>query len=462
MRVLLIATNRESLPDPVFPLGVAYVAGALEAAGHEVRTLDLCFVDDGELEACIAAEIGDCTPALIGLSLRNVDDAAYPKYTSYLELYRRVVAACRQASKAPLVVGGSAFTIMPEEFMAALDVDYGVVGEGERALVELVEQLEAGGGSPKRDRLPIGVVTRDAPSPSTTARQRRLESWSSYLPSRGHFSAADYYERGGMLNLQTRRGCPFRCVYCSYPRIEGSTMRLRPVGEAVDEMEVLVEETGVEHLFIVDSVFNHPREYAAAFCDEVIRRGVDVKWTCYAHAGRMDGELIEKMVRAGCEGVEFGTDGLVDSTLEALGKGFTFAEVQEASRLCHELGLRFCHFLFIGAPGEDVDDVRLAVDRLAELKADSSLIMAGIRIFPGTALEKRAREELGIEHVGIEPVFYISPKVVNHLEPLVEEIIAQHSSWVLPGFARNFNERIQRVIRRAGKRGVLWDFLSPR
>lgn len=454
MKVLFVSTNREKLPDPVFPLGLSYVASATHDAGHEVATVDLCFAEN--IEETLNKAIEESQPDVIGLSLRNVDDAAYPQITSYIELYQEVVASCRKNSRATLVVGGSAFTIMPEEFLSVLDVDYGIVGEGEKTFVDFLAYLEGGKVGP----LPQAVVDRN----HTEASPCRLENWSQYKPARQFFSAHDYYDKGGMLNLQTRRGCPFKCVYCSYPRIEGSRMRLRPVGEAVDELEKLAEQTAVEHFFIVDSVFNHPKEYAIAFCDEVIARGLGEKlrWSCYANAGRMDAELIERMQKAGCEGVEFGTDGLVDEVLESLGKGFTYAEVEETSRLCRELGLRFCHFLFIGSPDETPDHTKLAVERLAELQADSSLIMTGIRVFPGTKLAERACEELGIEHIGLDPVFYISPKLVGQIEPLVEEIIAAHSSWVLPGFRRNFNERIQQVLRRAGKRGVLWDFLSPR
>ncbi len=457
MKVLLVSINRERLPDPVFPLGPAYVAGALEAAGQDVAVLDLCFVDDEALEATIATMIDDYRPDVVGLSLRNVDDAVHPKVTSYLGLYRQVVEICRRSTSVPLVVGGSGFTIMPEAFLEALDVDFGVVGEGERVMVELVEQLEADRSA--SSKLPAGVLRRGE---GASSRPKRLDDWGAFRPARQHFAAATYYEKGGMLNLQTRRGCPYRCIYCSYPRIEGSIVRLRSVRDAVDELEWLVQETGVRHVFIVDSVFTHPKHYALAFCDEIIARRLDVRWSCYAHAGELDGELIERMLRAGCEGVELGTDALVDEVLEVLRKGFTWADVSETSRLCRELGLHFAHFLFLGAPGEGPDDVRLAVDRLAELEADSSLIMTGIRIFPGTALATRARAELGLDHIGLEPVFYVSPRVVGQLESLVDDIIAAHPNWVLPGFQQNFNERIQKILRRTGKRGVLWDFLSPR
>lgn len=443
------------LPDPVFPLGLAYVAGAVEAAGHEVETLDLCFIDEVEVEETIAGAIGSFEPEVIGFSVRNIDDVSYPKTTSYLGVYQRVVEVCRRTSRATLVVGGSGFTIMPGEFLDAFDVDFGVVGEGEKTMVQLLKYLGAGSVG----ELPKGVMTRGG---AVVTRPERLANWGAFSPARQFFSSDAYYTKGGMLNLQTRRGCPFRCVYCSYPRIEGSKSRLRPVREAVDEMEQVLETTGVRHLFIVDSVFNHPKEYAVEFCDEMIRRRLDIKWTCYAHAGLMDGALIDRMQRAGCEGVEFGTDGLVDEVLEALGKGFNFAEVEETSRRCREQGLRFCHFIFLGSPGEDPDMARLAVDRLASLDADVSMIMAGIRIFPGTSLADRAKAELGIDTIGLEPAFYISPQMVGELESIVEQVIVDHPVWILPGFRRNFNERIQEILRRSGKRGVLWDLLSRR
>lgn len=454
MRILLVSANREMLPDPVFPLGLDYVASALEErGGHEVSALDLCFVSD--IDAAVDEAVTRAAPELVGVSIRNVDDVAYPRTTCYLAHYESVVAALRRATAAPIVVGGAGFTIMPAEFLEALDVDYGVVGEGEVAMVELADALGDGGlGS----TLPRGVVTRR--QPLTTP--RREEGWGRIRPRRHHFSADDYYERGGMLNVQTRRGCPFRCAYCTYPTVEGRAVRLRLAEDVVDEVEAVVERTGVTHFFVVDSVFNHPRDYALAFCDELRGRRLGVSWTCYAHAGRMDGELVEAMREAGCEGVEFGTDALVDEVLEGLHKGFTFAEVAETSRLCRELDLRFCHFLFLGAPGEGPDEARLAIDRLASLEADSSIIMAGIRIFPGTALEERARAELGIERVGLEPIHYVSPRLVGHVEEIADRIIAEHPSWVIPGFRRNFDERIQRILRRSGKKGVLWDMLSKR
>src|SRR6266446_911029 len=93
MRVLLISANQEQSPDPVAPLGVCYVATAAAAAGHDVEVLDLCFVSD--VEHAVREAVGRVRPDAIGLSLRNVDNCAYPDTVSYLPHYRRIVDVCR-------------------------------------------------------------------------------------------------------------------------------------------------------------------------------------------------------------------------------------------------------------------------------------------------------------------------------------------------------------------------------
>ena len=141
MRVLLISANQEQSPDPVAPLGVCYVATAAAAAGHDVEVLDLCFVSD--VEHAVREAVGRVRPDAIGLSLRNVDNCAYPDTVSYLPHYRRIVDACRAVSDAPLVLGGSAFTTMPQHYLETLAVPHGIVGEGELAFVELLARLAA-------------------------------------------------------------------------------------------------------------------------------------------------------------------------------------------------------------------------------------------------------------------------------------------------------------------------------
>ncbi len=112
MKLLLISPNVEFLPDPIFPLGLAYIAAALKRREIDHRILDLCFVTD--VEADISAEIASYRPDIIGLSLRNLDNVSYPQYTSYLPFYREVMDIIRRHSDSRIILGGSAFSLMPQ------------------------------------------------------------------------------------------------------------------------------------------------------------------------------------------------------------------------------------------------------------------------------------------------------------------------------------------------------------
>lgn len=445
MKVLLVSPNRERVPDPVFPLGPAYVASALKKEGHIVSALDLCFEDD--IEGAIRDRIESFVPDVVGLSIRNIDDVSYPKSVCYLDHYKEVVNVLRIYCDAPLVLGGAAPTIMPGPFLKELGAEFAVVGEGERAFCDLLDGLRNGKIRGRR-----------------IIRSERTPVWKAIIPDRDMFDANLYYEYGGMLNIQTKRGCPFSCIYCSYPAIEGCTVRVRSPESVADELEMVVEKTGVRHFFFVDGIFNYPVEHAEGVCDAIIRRKVDINWTCYGNPAYMTERLAEKMARAGCTSIEFGTDSLIDETLAILKKGFRFSQVREASAVCKRAGIHYCHFIFAGAPGDTMERVKLNIERLHDLGSGVSVVMAGIRIFPNTPLSEIAREELGIDtsSISIKPVYYISPGVIKDIDTIVDYIKSNYPKCILPGFEININERLGLLLRKAGIKGNLWEELIKR
>ncbi len=443
MRVLLISPNREHLPDPAFPLGLAYVAAALVQHGHTVGVLDLCFVDDPE--QAIAEDIAGFRPEIIGMSLRNIDDVAYPKKHSYLRDYRKAMAAMRKHTGVPVVLGGSGFTIMPRAFMQELGADFGIAGEGERAFPQLLKDISSG---------------RQVKRGSINTAQSRIREIDGTVPDRSLFDTTRYYDFGGMLNIQTKRGCPFRCIYCTYPTVEGRRMRLRSPEAVADEFGQIIDRTGARHFFIVDSIFNYPVAHAEAVCDAIIRRGLDITWSCYASPAYMTAKLADVMIHAGCTGVEFGTDSLEDNVLRKLGKNFTAEKALEASDICRSSGLKFCHFVFAGAPGDTDETVKVTMERLEELQPDAAVVMTGIRIFPGTVLAGLARYDLGMAEPGLEPVFYLS-RQVSDFDSIREEI-AQKRNWVMPGYEINIYSRLQRKLRESGIKGPLWENISKK
>jgi radical SAM superfamily enzyme YgiQ (UPF0313 family) len=127
MRILLISVNRERMPYPVAPLGLAYIAGALKQAGHDVRAIDLCFSTD--IEQDLTRIVEDFSPDAVGISLRNLDNLTYPSSLSYVPELEETVAIVRRRTPAPVVIGGSGFSLAPLPLMQRVDLDFGVVGE---------------------------------------------------------------------------------------------------------------------------------------------------------------------------------------------------------------------------------------------------------------------------------------------------------------------------------------------
>lgn len=449
MKVLLISPNVESLPDPVFPIGLAYISAALKKNRTQYQVLDLCFSED--YDAAIVSAITSFRPDIIGLSLRNFDNVSYPNYISYLPFYRQVVQTIKSKSRARIVLGGSGFALMPDAILKYLGADFGIVGEGEISFVNLINQLEG-----KKD---IPLTFRPG---LISAQPEIIENFdASFIPYRLDFDNKAYLKWGGMGNIQTKRGCPFKCIYCTYPIIEGKNVRLRHPGLVCDEIESMMEY-GTDNLFFVDNAFNYPVDHAEAICREMISRNLPVKWSCYANPGFVTPKLIELMLAAGCTGMEFGTDAANQNMLVNLGKNFTVNNLRNASTVCRRAGMSFCHSLLLGGPGETMETVYKTLDAVLDISPTATICMIGIRVFPKTRLSVIAMEEQTIspKQDFLKPVFYLSPAIENEILPFIEAVARENSTWIFPGLNININKELQKKMRRFGIKGPLWEYMK--
>ncbi|MGA2192184.1 MAG: radical SAM protein [Nitrospirota bacterium] len=375
MKVLLVSLNRESEPFTAAPIGLALVGSSLKEAGHEVSVLDLLFSDDpaGDLKKAVLG----FEPGLIGLSIRNIESS-----TEFLmPRYRELVQGLAAYTDAPVAAGGPAFSIMPRQALSYLGLKYGVAGEGEAAAVGLARALETGADPAS---VP-GVCTLDngefslMPGAPIEGSALKSPDWS-LLP----------VHRYDMVGVQSKRGCSFSCIYCTYPSLEGRRMRLRNPGEVAGEMESAVAAGIKAPFYFVDNVFNNPRGHAEDICDEMVRRGVEVSWGCLATPSGLDKGLIHKMKSAGCESLEIGADSLSGRMLKGLGKNFTPQDVERAVAACKETGTMHMVFLILGGPGEGEDTLSETFEALESLSPDKVFAVSGVRIYPGTPIAARA------------------------------------------------------------------------
>ncbi len=411
MRVLIVNTNRERLPFPLPPIGAATIASAAQEAGHEVELLDLCFVRDPL--ASLKRGIRAFDPEVIGLSVRNVDNASWLTSVFYLEEVRGYVRLSKEVGRCPVVVGGAALGVLPAEVTAFLDADAGIWGDGEAAFVAFLARVAEGRGFADLPGLAVKnekgqmqvhdqhlMVMDRVPS-------HRLWDWLDLTPYLNHSAAVP---------IQTRRGCTFRCVYCTYRRIEGKSYRCKPISQVVEEIaQVGARLPGVPIEF-VDSTFNVPLDYTIDLCRalEKARLGVPLH-TAGFNPGAVNEALFDAMEAAGFAHVVVTPESASDTQLRNLQKGFGRAHVEKVAMLRKRVSFAWFWVFLLGGPGETEDTLSETFDFIEGQipKGDLVFIQTGMRVYPHTALEKIAREEGVINPSNnlLRPTYYISSKV---------------------------------------------------
>lgn len=399
MRVLLISGNREDVDIRVPPLGLAFVAAATEKAGHCVSLLD--FLVEKDPRIAVERAIGTFHPDAIGVSVRNIDDQRMRGARFLLEQARDAVAWCREASAAPIILGGAGFSILPLPILNYIGADMGIQGEGEVIFPELLRRLET---TERLDTLP-GLFLPGIGAPCRRSFIMNLDSLP--LPDPAIIARTLSGAKDAPVPIQTRRGCPMSCSYCSTPTIEGKSVRWRSPDAIVAWMARWVEE-GFRHFYFVDNTFNLPPFYAQQLCSKIIDAGIDVTWRCILFPGGLKPGLIEMLVRAGCTEASIGFESGSENMLRRMYKHFEPEDVRRASGLLRQNGIRRTGFLLLGGPAETMESAETSLDFAESLELDMLKVSVGIRIYPDTEIARIAMEEglISSEEDLLFPRFY--------------------------------------------------------
>jgi len=451
-KVLLFSANRYATPDAVFPLGLSHLSSALRRAGHQCLLLDR-LRDMDRFESVVE----DYKPDYVGISLRNIDDVLIGVRETFFDELASLRQAIRRKVSAPVILGGSGYSIFPKQLLQLSGADFGVAGDGEAALTALIDALE--NGRPFRD-IP-GLVYRE--NGVVTANKTGFSPWEGALEDedRPEDLLRFYQDRGGVLNIQTQRGCGFRCCYCTYPLIEGCRHRRRPPERIADDFQSL-ERRGAKYVFIVDSVFNSSPTHVRETCEAVLRRGVKLAWGCFLRPQGLTPELTRLMARAGLAHVEFGSDSLCDRTLAEAGKGFVFEEILASSELLRREKINFCHFLICGGPGETLETLEVGFQNSLRIKDAVYMAVIGMRLYPGTPLCERALREgmITSETDLLEPFYYLAQGLTQEtILQRLQDFARRSPSWIAGDPQPGYKPLIDR-LRRRGIIGPLWSYVS--
>lgn len=465
MKVLLISTNRLTTPYPVYPIGLDYVIGTITPS-HKADVIDLCC--DGYDPAKIEVRIKESAPDIVGLSLRNVDTSDSINAQNFVDQYKDIIAIVRRVTHVPVVLGGSAFSIFPERFMQALGAEYGIVGDGE-CFLQLIDAMEQGDDVSVLPGVIVNPFRKDAAlvelSNGLKGIKKKVNSacWEGTITrafDKNRPNVEFYLKNGGILNLQTKRGCPFKCIYCTYPLIDGHGLRCFDPA-SVGRMARELQDAGAKFIYITDSSFNADVDHSIAVAEAFVRNGVSIPWGGFFTPKRMPPDYFRKMADCGLTHVEFGTDSLCDPVLSSYRKPFKLEHVLENHHMACDAGLFVGHYLIVGGPGENEQTLKKTLDNADKLEHTVIFFFFRMRIYPGTLLHEIALREGKTEYddVFTQQVFYQTDPMWNDtLIHTVNERSRGRLNWVVGSGGVKMEKVIARMYSH-GHTGPLWEKL---
>lgn len=426
-RILLIQAY-QGRKDPMgecFPIGLCCIATPLAAMGHDVKIFDPNLSDTPYED--IKNNIQVFYPDLVGLSIRNIDTCNKADiFFSFKTIQPTLNIIKETAPDVKIMVGGSGFSMFAEKIMIRLpDIDYGVYLEGEESVVELTDNLD------NPENVP-GIYYRCNGRLSFTG-PRPLPDFNSLpIPRRDFLNVTQYPNPFGNMGIQTKRGCPLSCAYCSYPFLNGHRIRLRSPSKVVDEIEYLVKEFNVRQFMFIDGIFNKPEKHAREICYEMIKRKLDVEWQAWFDIKSFSEDFLMLAKKAGLKRAPFSPDAASDSSLLALKKRIKVKDINKVISIARKhKDIDFAFGFFGTPPGQTFMGVLntiylyFKINILFSFRGNSGAGNSGasvswIRIEPDTEVQRIAINEGVIDEdtellpeneEGLETLYYSTPSL---------------------------------------------------
>jgi radical SAM superfamily enzyme YgiQ (UPF0313 family) len=401
MKVLLVIPPKGYLASTwsreniIPPLGLLYLAAVLKQKGIEVEILD-AFI---EKYSWIQLKKAFCQkkPDVVGVSFTT---------ETRFDGFRTIKIAKQVLPKSLIVAGGVHVSLASEDTLLHVpELDIIVRDEGEQTFLEVLKAFEKGGSFSKI----LGIsfrknnkILHNPPRPfiqnldEIPFPDRRLlsdrYSLTLDVPGKGKVLAA---------HLMSSRGCPIGRNFCASSRMWGELFRARSPENVVAEIEWLVEKYGVKGIWFFDDTLTMNPSRVEKICNLILKRRLDINWFCEIRVDTVNKDLLKKMKEAGCYqvcfGVESGSQRIID---EIIGKKIRIEQVRKVTKWCEELDILIYPTFIVSHPTEVLNEARQTIALMRELKsyANGDVTIGVLKIYPGTKLEKYAKEN------GILPV----------------------------------------------------------
>jgi len=356
------------------PLGLLYVAGYLEKySKHKIKIID------AQVERLdypgLREQINQFQPDVVGLTVMTM---------TLLDAIMTVAVVKQAWSTAKVILGGPHVHLYPNESISLPNIDFLVLGEGERPFYSLLENIN---NSDEWEKIPGLVFKKQGRIINTGFPPLIVNLDELPFPARHLVPYKKYNSlllKGNCVTtLFTSRGCPFQCSFCDRPHL-GKKFRARSAMNVVDEMEQCVR-LGINDFLIYDDTFTVDKQRVLDICCEIIKRGLKINWDIRARVDTISEEMLQMLHRAGCCGIHYGVEAGTEKILKVLNKGITLDQVKRAFDLTRKHKISVLAYFMCGSPSETREDILTTFKIMRQLKPDFVHVTI-LTPFPGTKI----------------------------------------------------------------------------
>jgi radical SAM superfamily enzyme YgiQ (UPF0313 family) len=427
MRFLLINPYYPISEGPSPPLGIAFLGAALEKAGVEVQVAD--FVVNPYSFSFLEEILKRFQPQFVGItSVTMTFNTAAEIVKDIKKIDPNIVT----------VMGGPHVSFCAEETMNLFpEIDIIVKGEGDESVVELTRAMENG----RKWNQVEGILYRNSGGIHNTGPRKKLADVNSLpVPARHLLPLGRYRALNMPISMTTSRGCPFKCIFCVGRKMVGAKVRYRNAKSVVDELEYLFT-LGFPQINIADDLFTANKKHCTDICNEILARGLKIKWSSFARVDTVSRDVLSKMKEAGCDAVSFGIETANADILKTIKKGITIKQVIEAVQMCIDTGVTPSASFILGLPGETPETLKETVEFGKKLKKMG--VLYGFHLlapFPGTEIRDK-KDEYNIKILTNDWRMYHANKAIVE----TEQVTARMLDEIADNWEKNINKWLESI-----------------
>ncbi len=419
------------------PLGLMYLGGYLQkyASKIEIKLID-CLAEQINYEN-FKELVKEFSPDVVGVTVMTftlIDALKIAKIVKLVNLQTIVV------------FGGPHVNIYGKETLDLGNVDFIVLGEGEKIFYDLIDNL----GDENKLKQITGLIFYDknhnlihSGLPGLIPNLNELP-----LPARNLIDNSKYSSVLGtsklVTTMMTSRGCPYKCLFCDRPQL-GKIFRALNADKIIAEIKDAMQY-GIREFLMYDDTFTIDKQRVMDICNKIIDEKLDIKWDIRARVNTIDEEMLKKLKKAGCVRIHYGVESGTQKILDVLRKGITLEQVKKAFKLTKGAGIETLAYFMIGNPGETKKDIEQTIKFAKKIKPDYVHITATMP-FPATDMYRLALERKIIKKdVWLD---FASNPTPNFIPPLWEELVTagELNSFIKKAY-HQFYFRLSYLIKR--------------